>query len=92
MVDLIWLLFANGFAWFLLESNKPKEERRTSSILIIAIFSWFVFKVMHTAVISSQGTQGQALITGAIFGGVILLICIAVKGSFNKKKLTTKEE
>lgn len=91
IIDIIWLLFACGLVWFILERKKPKGKQSTASIPIIAFVSWFVFKVFHRAVITSKGTQVDALLGGALFGGIVLLICIGIKWFLTKKKQTTKE-
>jgi len=91
MADIIWLLFAGGLVWFILERKKPKGKQSATSILIIAFVSWFVFKTLHRAVITSKGTQVDALLVGALFGGIVLLICICIKWFLTKKKQTPKE-
>jgi fructose-specific phosphotransferase system IIC component len=88
IVDIIWLLFAGGLVWFIFERKKPKGKQSTTSILIIAFVSWFVFKVLHRAVITSKGTQVDALLVGALFGGIILVICVGIKWVFTKKKMS----
>lgn len=91
IVDFIWLFFAISLGWFIFERKKPKGKRSYKSIAIIGFISWFVFKWLHRAVIMSKGTQADALLVGALFGGVILLICIGIKWFLIKKKQTTKE-
>lgn len=91
MADIIWLLFAVGLEWFILERKKPKGKQSAMSILIIPFISWLVFKTLHRAVITSKGTQIDALLVGALFGGIVLLICICIKWFLTKKKQTAKE-
>lgn len=85
--DLIWLLFASGLAWFVLERKKPKEKQSAGFISIITIVSWFVFKLLYQAVIISPGgTSDDALLTGLLFGGATLLIGIGIKWLLTRKK------
>jgi len=87
----MWLVFASGLVWFIFERKKPKEEQSTKTALIFGFISWFVFKTLHRAVISDKGTPTDALLAGALFGGIILLICIGIKWLVTKKKHSTKE-
>jgi len=84
--------FIRWWSWMVyLEKKKPKEMQSIRSVLIIAFISWFVFKVLHQAVITSKGTHADALFAGTLFGGVILLICIGIKWFVTRKGQTTKQ-
>lgn len=91
IIDIMWLLFAGSLVWFIFERKKPKKEQSAKSALIFGFISLFVFKTLHRAVISDKGTPADALLGGALFGGIILLICIGLKWLVTKKKHTTKE-
>ncbi|MCD6322012.1 MAG: hypothetical protein J7L77_03190 [Clostridiales bacterium] len=87
IADIIWLFCAGSFGWFVLERKKPKEKQSAKFILIIAIVSWFVFKALYRAVITTKGaTEIDALLVGTLFGGIILLVCVCIKWIFTKKK------
>ncbi len=88
VADIIWFLFAGGLGWFVLERKKPKGTQSSRSVLIIAFISWLVFKTLHRAVITSKGTHTDALLVGALFGGVILVICIGIKWFLSRKGQT----
>ena len=63
-VNIIWLFFSVSVGWFIFERTRPKEKRVYRSITIIGFISWFVFKTLHRAVITSKGTPGAC-------GGII---------------------
>lgn len=87
IADIIWLFCAGSFGWFVLERKKPKEKQSIKFALIIAFVSWFVFKTLYRAVITTKGvTEIDALLVGTLFGGIILLVCVCIKGIFTKKK------
>lgn len=86
IVDIIWLFFAIGLGWFIFERKKPKGTKSYKSTAIIGFISWFVFKWLHRAVIMSNGTETDALLAGALFGGAFLLICIGIRWLLIKKR------
>ena len=86
VADIIWLLFAIGLGWFIFERKKPKEKKSGKSILIISIISWIFFKTLYRAVKMSNGTATDALLVGALFGGIFLLICFGIKWFLFRKK------
>ena len=92
IVDIIWILFAGGLGWFILERKKPKGKQDAKFITIVAFVSWFVFKILYRGILASKGTQVDALLGGALFGGIILLICIGIKWYLAKKKQAPKED
>jgi len=86
IIDIIWLLFANGLGWFIFERKKPKERQSVKSILIISVISWIFFKTFYRAVKMSNGTATDALLVGAMFGSIFLLICFGIKWFLSRKK------
>ena len=90
IVDIIWLFFAISLGWFIFERKKPKGKRGYKSIAIIGFISWFGFKLLYRAVITSKGTQVDALLVGALFGGIMFIICFGIKWLF--KMAFPKEE
>jgi TctA family transporter len=86
LIDILWLLISVCLGWIVFERSKPKERQSYRSITIIGFISWFVFKTLHRAVITTKGTPVDALLVGGLFGAATLLICFAIKWFFSRHK------
>ena len=87
IMDLVWILAATSLAWLIFEKKKPKAEQSNRSALTIGFISWFAFKFWYRGVITTKGaTQVDALLVGALFGGITLLICLVIRWILTRKK------
>lgn len=91
MIYMAWILFATGAVWFISERKKSSERKPSAFTLIVPFVSWFVFYVIHKGVIASKGTEIDALLAGALFGSIVLAVCIFIKWLVTKRKRVSEE-
>jgi hypothetical protein len=86
MTHIAWALFAACAVWFISERKKPRGKKVSAFMLIVPLVSWFFFSIMHRAVIASKGTQLDALLAGALFGGIVLAVCLCIEWLVTRKR------
>lgn len=78
-MDFIWWPVTTLIAWFVIGKGLEAYQRNSSAVMI-GFVSWIVFRLFYFAVKNSPGAnQHQALLSGIIFGCIVILACWGIR-------------
>ena len=74
LIDVGWLLIAAAIHHYAV--GRRTSDNRARRLASAEFISWAIFKTMSRAVSVGGGSVGEALVTGTVFGAIVLAVVI----------------